>query len=124
MSGPHSSVLSTPSPSLLPHRLRVLIDTALLSSLSTNNSKLVLMFSHLALGGIYVNRTDHTHILAIISMEANGATDVVIEEGGGSEEREGGSVEVEVDGELEGPVQVSIFPIITVTILTAVIFDR
>lgn len=81
------------------------------------------MFSHLALGGIYVNRTDHTHILAIISME-DGATEVVIEEGGGSEEREGGSVEVEVDGELEGPVQVSIFPIIIVTILTAVIFDR
>lgn len=43
-------------------------------------------------------------------MEANGATEVAIEEGGGSEEREGGSVEVEVDGELEGPVQVSVFP--------------
>lgn len=43
-------------------------------------------------------------------MDTNGATEVAIEEGGGSEEGKGGSVEVEVDGELEGPVQVSVFP--------------
>ena len=82
------------------HRLRLLIDTALLSALSINQSNLVLMFSHLAVGGVYISGTNHTHILAVIDSE------IVIGEGEGG--GGGGDVEVEIDGELEGPVQVTI----------------
>ena len=82
-----------------------------------DNSNIVLIFSHLAVGGVYISGTNHTHILAIVSTGDEGEEDLVIGEGGGSEEggcEEGGSeeggggdVEVEIDGELEGPVQVS-----------------
>lgn len=72
-----------------------------------DNSNLVLIFSHLAVGGVYISGTNHTHILAIVSTGDEGEEDLVIGEGGGSEEGGGGDVEVEIDGELEGPVQVS-----------------
>ena len=105
------------SPILLPFspRLRAIIDTALLSSLSTNNTNLVLMFPHLAVGGVYISGTNHTHILAVISVGGEGEGGLVIgeEEGAGEgegegEEEEGGDVEVEIDGDIEGPVQVSL----------------
>ena len=76
----------------------MLIDTALLSALSINQSNLVLMFPHLAVGGVYISGTNHTHILAVIDSEIT----IVEGEGGG-----GGDVEVEIDGELDGPVQVT-----------------
>ena len=63
----------------------MLIDTALLSSLSANNTNLIFTFSHLALGGMYISGTNHTHIIAVITM---------------------GDVEVEIDGDIEGPIQV------------------
>ena len=70
------------------------------------------MFSHLAVGGVYISNTNHTHILAIISTGDKGEEELVIGEegrgeGGGGEGGGEGDVEVEIEGELDGPVQVS-----------------
>ena len=64
------------------------------------------MFAHLAVGGVYISNTNHTHILAVISTGDEGEEELVI---GEEEEGEGGEgdVEVEIEGELDGPVQVS-----------------
>ena len=82
-------------------RLRDVIDSALLSFLSANNTRLVLTFSHLALGGVYLTGTNHTHIVAVIATGDDGDGRLVIGEEGG-----GGDVEVVIDGDLEGPIQV------------------
>ena len=79
----------------------MLIDTALLSSLSDNNTNLVFVFSHLALGGVYISGTNHTHIIAVITM----GDELVI----GGECEGGGDVEVIIDGDIEGPVQVRFY---------------
>ena len=59
------------------------------------------------MGGVYISDTNHTHILAIIAENENGAQVEVREEGEG-EGVDGGSgdVEVEVEGDFEGPIQV------------------
>ena len=82
----------------------MLIDTALLSSLSDNNTNLVFVFSHLALGGVYISGTNHTHIIAVITMGDEGGELVIGGEGEG-----GGDVEVIIDGDIEGPVQVRFY---------------
>ena len=61
------------------------------------------MFAHLAVGGVYISNTNHTHILAVISTSDDGEEELVI----GEEGEGGGDVEVEIEGELDGPVQVS-----------------
>ena len=70
------------------------------------------MFSHLAVGGVYISNTNHTHILAVISMGDKGEEELDIgeegeREGGGGEGGGEGDVEVEIEGEVDGPVQVS-----------------
>ena len=79
-----------------------MVDSALLSFLSVNNTHLVLTFSHLALGGVYLPQSNHTHIVAVITMGGGGDGGLVIGGEGG-----GGDVEVVLDGDLEGPLQVS-----------------
>ena len=67
------------------------------------------MFPHLAVGGVYISGTNHTHIIAVISVGEGGEEELVIEEeGGGGGEGGGGDVEVVIDGDMKGPVQVSI----------------
>ena len=56
------------------------------------------------MGGVFLGGTNHTHIVAVITTGGEGVGGVVIgEEGGGG----GGDVEVVIDGDLEGPIQVS-----------------
>ncbi|CAI8004421.1 TLR4 interactor with leucine rich repeats [Geodia barretti] len=86
------------------NRLRDVIDSALLSFLSANDTRLVLTFSHLALGGVYLTGTNHTHIVAVIATGDDGDGRLVIGEEGG-----GGDVEVVIDGDLEGPIQVTVY---------------
>ena len=58
------------------------------------------------MGGVYIKDTNHTHILAVITTSGEGE-DLVIGEGG---EGGGGDVEVDVEGEIQGPVQVKPSP--------------
>ena len=63
----------------------------------------MLTFSHLAVGGVFLSGTNHTHIVAVITTGEEGVGGVVI----GEERGGGGDVEVVIDGDLEGPIQVS-----------------
>ena len=98
----HTHTHTHESLSLSLYRLRALIDTALLSFLSTNNTQLILSFPQLVFGGVYLNRTSHTHLVVVITTSEEGKGDLVIGEMGG-----GGDVDVEIDGDIDGPIQVS-----------------
>ena len=70
-----------------------------MDALSANDTQLVLAFSGLAVGGVYIPDTNHTHTLATIHLNG-GRVGVVIGEGGG----DGGDVEVDVDGAPKGDI--------------------
>ena len=78
----------------------MLIDTVLLNALSANQTQLVLEYSHLAVGGVYLVPTSHTTLLTVIHIhEGEDMLEVeVVEEGGGDD---GADVEVMVEGGTE-----------------------
>ncbi len=83
-----------------------MIDTLLLDALSLNQTKLVLSFSHLAVGGAYLPATNNTHLLTSISILMDGG--VMINVGG--EGGDGGDIMVEANG--NSTVQVSKSPMV------------
>ena len=57
-----------------------MIDSLLLDALNINQSVLILSFTHLAVGGVYLPATSSTHLIASIRVLTNG--NVVISVGG------------------------------------------